>query len=120
MARGADCLPGAVTLAAVDGLTGLALSVWLYPVDGSLGPAGGMVRQVVLVGLVLERRWLRLVVLPSRLGQAWPVPMGGCHLGLRRRLPAGAWTDSPLGEPAGVWQLRQLLVWQAGAGRREG
>lgn len=117
VARGADCLPGVVKLKAVAGLTGLPLSVWLNRVDGSPGRAAAMVRRVLLGRLVLGR-WRRLGILPSLLRQAWPLPMGGSLLGLRRLLPAGAWADSPLGEPVGVWQLRQLLAWQEGAGRR--
>ena len=85
-------------------------SVWPTLVDGSPGPAGGMVRRVELGRLVLVL--LRLVLalllrwLPLSLRhQAWPLPTGGCRPGLRV-LPAVAWACLPQREPVGVWGLR--------------
>ena len=56
--------------------------------------------QLMLLRLV--RRWR---IPPSQRHQAWPVPTGGCHPGLRM-LPAVAWACLPQREPVGVWELR--------------
>jgi hypothetical protein len=102
-ALGAARLPVAVKVKPVAGLAGLPQSVWLTRVDGSPGPAGGMVRLVAMGRLVLLR-W-RLGIPPSERCQAWPVPTAEFRPGLRI-LPAGAWAYLPASEPAGVWELQ--------------
>jgi len=71
-----------------------------------------MVRQVA------RRRQLQGIQ-PLMRRQIGPMPIRGCRQE-QRPLPAGGSEQSLRGEPPGFGPLQMLLVWQVGAGRREG